>query len=42
MQQQQNLSDDSPTESASSTGFGKNLINDDDLKASIALDAPVC
>ncbi|XP_057508966.1 general negative regulator of transcription subunit 3-like isoform X1 [Actinidia eriantha] len=40
MQQQQNLSDDSTTEPASSTGFGKNLINDDDLKASIAPDAP--
>lgn len=40
--QQQNLSDDSTSEPAPSSGLGKNLINEDELKASYALDTPVC
>ncbi|XP_058212350.1 uncharacterized protein LOC131324410 isoform X2 [Rhododendron vialii] len=38
--QQQNLSDDSTSEPAPSSGLGKNLINEDELKASYALDTP--
>ncbi|KAJ9695682.1 hypothetical protein PVL29_010917 [Vitis rotundifolia] len=37
-QQQQNVSDDSTMESAPSSGLGKNLMNEDDLKASYAMD----
>lgn len=40
--QQQNLPDDSTSEPAPTSGLGKNLITDDDLKASYALDTPVC
>ncbi|KAI4348439.1 hypothetical protein L6164_009163 [Bauhinia variegata] len=39
-QQQQNLPDDSATESTASTGLGKNLINEDDLKSPYAVDSP--
>lgn len=38
--QQQNLPDDSTSDPAPTSGLGKNLITDDDLKASYALDTP--
>ncbi|KAA8516252.1 hypothetical protein F0562_016545 [Nyssa sinensis] len=41
LQQQQTLSDDSTAEAASNSGLGKNLMNEDDLKASYPLDTPV-
>lgn len=41
-QQQQNVSDDSTVESAPSSGPGKNLMNEDDLKTSYAMDTSVC
>ena len=40
-QQQQNVSDDSTMESAPSS-LGKNIMNEDDLKASYAMDTSVC
>ncbi|KAM7524654.1 hypothetical protein LguiA_014556 [Lonicera macranthoides] len=40
LQQQQTMSDDLATESPSNAGLGKNPINDDDIKASYALDTP--
>ncbi|XP_050244844.1 general negative regulator of transcription subunit 3 isoform X1 [Quercus robur] len=39
-QQQQNLPDDSTIDSTTGSGLGKNLMNDDDLKTSHAIDAP--
>ncbi|XP_059647301.1 general negative regulator of transcription subunit 3 isoform X2 [Cornus florida] len=39
-QQQQTLSEDSTAESAPSSGLGKNLLNEDDMKASYSLDSP--
>ncbi|KAK9986781.1 hypothetical protein SO802_031732 [Lithocarpus litseifolius] len=39
-QQQQNLPDDSTIDSSTGSGLGKNLMNDDDLKTSNALDTP--
>ncbi|XP_059462361.1 uncharacterized protein LOC132191387 isoform X3 [Corylus avellana] len=39
-QQQQNLPDDSIVDSTSGSGLGKNLMNEDDLKASYAIDSP--
>jgi len=41
-QQHQNFPDESTTESTSSTGIGKNLTVEDDLKSAYALDSPVC
>lgn len=41
-QQQQNLPDDSTIDSTTGSGLGKNLMNDDDLKTSHAIDTPVC
>lgn len=41
-QQQQNLPDDSAADSANSSGLTKNLVNEDDLKASYVVDSPVC
>ncbi|KAH7843705.1 hypothetical protein Vadar_019784 [Vaccinium darrowii] len=38
--QQQNLPDDSTSEPAPTSGLGKNLITDDDVKVSYALDTP--
>ncbi|XP_061988018.1 general negative regulator of transcription subunit 3 isoform X1 [Rosa rugosa] len=38
-QQQQNLPDDSTSESAPSSGLVKNLMNEDDMKASYAIDS---
>lgn len=40
-QQQQNLPDDSTVESTTGSGLGKSLMNEDDLKASYAVDTPV-
>nr|XP_023929209.1 general negative regulator of transcription subunit 3 isoform X3 [Quercus suber]POE89682.1 isoform 2 of ccr4-not transcription complex subunit 3 [Quercus suber] len=39
-QQQQNLPDDSTIDSTTGSGLGKNLMNDDDLKTSHAIDTP--
>lgn len=39
---QQNLSDESAAESAMNTGVVRNLMSEDDLKASYGLDTPVC
>ncbi|KAG5555437.1 hypothetical protein RHGRI_006181 [Rhododendron griersonianum] len=39
-QQRPTQSDDSTTDPTSTTGLGKNLINDDDLRASFTLDTP--
>lgn len=39
-EEQQHPSDDSTVESAPSSGLGKNLMNEDDLKSSYAIDAP--
>ncbi|GAB4843711.1 hypothetical protein Ancab_013676 [Ancistrocladus abbreviatus] len=39
-QQQQNPADDSPSEIASGSSLAKNLMNDDDLKASYSKDVP--
>ncbi|KAF3441223.1 hypothetical protein FNV43_RR15136 [Rhamnella rubrinervis] len=39
-QQQPNVSDDSNTDSVPSSGIGKNLMNEDDLKAPYAIDSP--
>ncbi|XP_031264764.1 general negative regulator of transcription subunit 3 isoform X1 [Pistacia vera] len=39
-QQQQNLPEESTVESAPSPGLGKNLMNEDDLKVSYAMDSP--
>ncbi|KAG2686303.1 hypothetical protein I3843_09G000800 [Carya illinoinensis] len=39
-QQQQNLPDDSTIDTTTGSGLGKNLMNEDDLKASYALDTP--
>lgn len=39
-QQHQNFPDESTTESTSSTGIGKNLTVEDDLKSAYALDSP--
>lgn len=41
-QQQQNLSEDSAVEMALGSGISKNLMNDDDLKASYVKDVSVC
>ena len=41
-QQQQNLPDESVPEAATSSGLGKNLMNEDDLKASFAMESSVC
>lgn len=41
-QQQQNLPDESIIDSTTGSGLGKNLMNDDDLKTSHAIDTPVC
>jgi CCR4-NOT transcription complex subunit 3 len=40
-QPQQNLPDDSIVDSTSGSGLGKNLMNEEDLKASYAIDSPV-
>lgn len=40
-QQQQNLPDDSTVDSTTGSGLGKNLMNEDDLKASYTIDSPV-
>lgn len=42
LQQQQSLTEDSSSESASNSGLGKNLAPEDELKASYPIDAPVC
>lgn len=42
LQHQQTFSDDSAAESSPRTGVVKNLMNEDDIKASYALDTPVC
>ncbi|XP_075637756.1 uncharacterized protein LOC142609918 isoform X1 [Castanea sativa] len=39
-QQQQNLPDESTIDSTTGSGLGKNLMNDDDLKTSHAIDTP--
>lgn len=39
-QQQQNLPDDSTVDASTGSGLGKNLMNDDDLKTSHAIDTP--
>lgn len=39
-QQQQNLPDDSTVDSTTGSGLGKNLMNEDDLKASYSIDSP--
>ncbi|KAI8561995.1 hypothetical protein RHMOL_Rhmol03G0000400 [Rhododendron molle] len=41
-QQRPTQSDDSTTDPTSTTGLGKDLINDDDLRACFTLDTPVC
>lgn len=41
-QQQHNLPDDSNADTAPSSGFGKNLTNEDDMKAAYAIDSVVC
>ena len=41
-QQQQSIPDDSTSESAPSSGIVKNLMNEDDMKASYAIDSLVC
>lgn len=41
-QQHQNFPDESTTESTSSTGIGRNLTVEDDLKSAYVLDSPVC
>ena len=41
-QQMQNFPDDSAAESTASTGLGKNLVNEDDLKSTYGVDSPVC
>lgn len=41
-QQQPNISDDSSTDTVPNSGIGKNVINEDDLKASYTIDSPVC
>ncbi|XP_016504009.1 uncharacterized protein LOC107822036 isoform X2 [Nicotiana tabacum] len=40
LQQQQTLPEDSSTDSAANPGPGKNLLNEDDMKASYGLDTP--
>ncbi|KAL2511428.1 transcription regulator NOT2/NOT3/NOT5 family protein [Abeliophyllum distichum] len=40
LQEQQAISEDSAAESGSNSGLGKNLMQEDDLKPSYALDAP--
>ncbi|RYR04553.1 hypothetical protein Ahy_B06g084312 isoform E [Arachis hypogaea] len=40
--QHQNFPDDSAVESTGSTGVGKSLISEDDLKSTFAADSPVC
>lgn len=40
-QQPQNLPDDSIPESAATSGLSKNLVNEDELKATYAMDTPV-
>lgn len=42
LQQQQSLTDESSSESASNSGLGKNLVPEDELKASYPLDTSVC
>nr|XP_009791160.1 PREDICTED: general negative regulator of transcription subunit 3 isoform X4 [Nicotiana sylvestris] len=41
LQQQQTLPEDSSTDSAANPGPGKNLLNEDDMKASYGLDTPM-
>lgn len=41
-QQQQNLPDESTVESVPGPGLGKNVMNEDDLKVSYAMESPVC
>ena len=41
-QQQQNVFNDSTMESTPSSSLGKNLMNEDDLKASYAMGTSVC
>lgn len=41
-QQHQNFADESTTEPTASTGIGNNLIIEDDLKSTYAVDSPVC
>lgn len=41
-QQHQSFPDEPVTDSTASTGIGKNLINEDDLKSAYAVDSPVC
>lgn len=41
LQEEQAISEDSAAESGSNSGLGKNLMQEDDLKPSYALDAPV-
>lgn len=41
LQQQQTLPEDSSADSAANPGPGKNLLNEDDMKASYGLDTPV-
>lgn len=41
-QPQPNISDDSTTDTVPSSGIGKNVMNEDDLKASYTIDSPVC
>ena len=40
-QQQQNIPDDSTSESTASNGLGKNLLSEEDLKSTYALDSTV-
>lgn len=42
LQHQQTFSDDLAAESSPRTSVVKNLMNEDDIKASYAVDAPVC
>lgn len=41
LQQQQILPEDSSADSSVNAGLGKNLLNEDDMKASYGLDTPV-
>ena len=41
-QQQQNLPDNSAVDPATTSGLRKNPMNEDDLKATYAIDSPVC